>query len=169
MQLLSGVDQFRASFEEIKDFSIFLDAVTVTGTLRYKKPNYLERQVESPHRELAIIEDDVIRIERDRGGENDANMEMQHSIDIHPAVRTLVESIRATFAGDIGVLERYYQLEFEGSKSDWKLTLLPLQASVKEFVRQVVITGSGREVRKIITTETDDSESEITILETTFD
>ena len=168
MQLLSEVNQFQASFEEIKDFSIFTDAVTVTGSLRYSKPNYLERQVESPHRELTIIEDDIIRVQRERTGENDEAREMRHSIDIHPAVRTLIESIRATFAGDLVVLEKYYQLEFDGNKNDWQLTLQPLQESVREFVIEVVIIGSGQEINKIITIETDESESEITILETTF-
>ncbi len=168
MQTMSEIDSFKANFEEIKDFAFFTDAVKVTGSLSYKKPGYLKREVVSPHREVTIIEDDIIHIERERNGDNDESRKQQLSIDVHPAVRTLIESIRATFAGDLDVLQKYYQLAFTGDKNTWHLVLQPLQQKVIEHVRQVEIFGSGREVNKIITIEADDSESEITIVDIVF-
>ena len=168
MQKLSEVKTLKAEFEEVKDFAIFSDAVTVKGWLNYIKPNYLERQIETPHRELTVIEDDVIKIEREAGAESEITKEQQLSIDVHPAVRTLIESIRATFAGDLMVLKKYYSLIFSGNQSDWLLTLQPLEEDVKEFVRRVEISGSDKSVKKIKTIEADDSESEITIIKSTF-
>ena len=168
MQTMSQIDSFKAKFEEVKDFAFFTDAVKVSGYLSYKKPGYLKREVESPHREVTLIEDDIIHIERERKGDNDENLKQQVSVDVHPAVRTLIESIRATFAGDLEVLEKYYQLAFEGSETAWHLVLHPLQEKVIEHVRQVEIFGTGREVNKIITIEADDSESEITIVDIVF-
>ena len=168
MQTMSQIDSFKANFEEVKDFAFFTDAIKVSGSLNYKKPGYLKREVVSPHREVTLIEDDIIHIERERTGDNDTSQKQQLSIDIHPAVRTLIESIRATFAGDIEVLEKYYQLVFAGDKSSWHLVLYPLQEKVIKHVRQVEIFGAGREVNKIITIEADDSESEITIVDIVF-
>ncbi len=169
MQTMGEINSFTAGFEEIKDFAFFTDAVKVTGSLSYTKPSYLKREVTSPHQEVTIIEDDIIRIERERTGDNDNTQKQQLSIDVHPAVRTLIESIRATFAGDIEVLQKYYQLTFDGDENAWHLVLDPQQDQVAEYVRQVEIFGSGREVNKIITIEADDSESEITIVDIVFD
>jgi len=168
MQTMSEIDSFKASFEEVKDFAFFTDAIKVSGSLSYKKPGYLKREVQSPHREVTLIEDDIIRIERERNGDNDESHKQQLSIDVHPAVRTLIESIRATFAGDLEVLEKYYRLAFAGDENAWHLVLHPLQEKVIEHVRQVEIFGAGREVNKIITIEADDSESEITIVDIVF-
>ena len=169
MQSLSEINSLKAEFEEVKDFSIFSDAIVVKGLLNYVKPNYLERRIQTPHTELTVIEDDVIRIERETGGDSEQTQEQQLSLDVHPAVRTLIESIRATFAGDLTVLEKYYQLAFAGTRDNWILTLEPLQENVKEFVTSVVISGSDKLVKKIKTIEADQSESEITILNSTLD
>ena len=168
MQTMAQINSFKAGFEEIKDFAFFTDAVKVSGSLSYTKPSYLKREVTSPHQEVTIIKDDIISIERERTGENDNTQNQQLSIDVHPAVRTLIESIRATFAGDLKVLQKYYQLTFGGNENAWQLVLHPLQDQVAEYVRQVEIFGSGREVNKIITIEADDSESEITIVDIVF-
>ncbi len=169
MQTMAQIDSFKANFEEIKDFAFFTDAVKVNGLLSYTKPSYLKREVHSPYREVTIIEDDIIHIERERTGDNDNSQQQRLSIDIHPAVRTLIESIRATFAGDLKVLEKYYKLALAGDESAWHLILHPQQDQVIEYVRQVEIFGAGREVNKIITIEADDSESEITIVDIVFD
>ena len=169
MQTLSEVNSLKAEFEEVKTLSIFSSDVTVKGWLNYIKPNYIERQIVSPHNELTIIEDDEIRIEHEAGKENDNVREQRLSIDVHPAVRTLIESIRATFAGDLKVLKSYYTLIFSGSREDWLLTLEPIGEQVKEHVRQVKISGSDKQVKKILTIEADDSESEITIVSAVFD
>ena len=169
MQTLSEVNSLKAEFEEVKTLSIFSSDVTVKGWLIYTKPNYIERQIVAPHNELTIIEDDEIRIEHEAGKENDNIREQRLSIDVHPAVRTLIESIRATFAGDLNVLERYYTLHFSGSKDNWLLMLEPIDEKVKEHIRQVKISGSDKQVKKILTIEPDESESEITIVSAVFD
>lgn len=168
MLTLSEVNSLRAEFVEVKTLSIFSSDVKVKGWLNYSRPNYIERQIVSPHRELTIIEDDEIRIEHEAGKEND-NVRLQKlSVDVHPAVRTLIESIRATFAGDLEQLKSYFTMAFSGSRDSWLLTLEPIGESVKEHVRQVKISGSDRQVKKILTIETDDSESEITIVNSIF-
>ena len=168
MQLLSEVSSLKAEFEEVKTLSIFSSDVTVKGWLNYTRPNYIERQIVSPHRELTIIEDDEITIEHEAGKEDNNAREQKLSIDVHPAVRTLIESIRATFAGDLDVLKSYYTLIFSGTRQDWLLTLEPINEDVKEHVRQVKISGSDKNVKKILTIESDESESEITIVNSTF-
>ena len=168
MQALSEVNSLKAEFEEVKTLSIFSSDVTVKGWLNYTRPNYIERQIVSPHRELTIIEDDQIRIAHEAGKEDNNAREQTLSIDVHPAVRTLIESIRATFAGDVAVLKNYYNLMFSGTRENWLLTLEPITEKVKEHVRQVKISGSDRNVTKILTIESDESESEITIVNAVF-
>ena len=168
MQTLSEVNSLKAEFEEVKTLSIFSSDITVKGWLNYTRPNYIERQIISPHHELTIIEDDEIRIEHEAGKEDNNAREQTLSIDVHPAVRTLIESIRATFAGDLEVLKSYYTLIFSGTRESWLLTLEPIGEEVKEHVRQVKISGSDKHVKKILTIESDDSESEITIVKSTF-
>ncbi len=77
----------------------------MSGMLRYKAPGTLEKHVLSPFDELIIIDNNQITIERQEGDS------VQRIIHVIPAaVRALVDSIRATLAGDHIRLQQHYDV-----------------------------------------------------------
>jgi hypothetical protein len=81
----------------------------------------------------------------------------------YPAVRALVESIRATLAGDRARLERFYALRLEGGEGDWHLRLTPRDAATREFVTEIRIGGSGNRVTSVEVQEASGDRSLMTI------
>ncbi|HEY5929541.1 MAG TPA: LolA-related protein, partial [Burkholderiales bacterium] len=61
----------------------------------------------------------------------------------YPVLRAFVESIRATLAGDVATLERYYKIELEGNPGRWQLFLAPRERSMAQVISQIRIGGAG--------------------------
>jgi hypothetical protein len=65
------------------------------------------------------------------------------SVTDDPRIGGLVEGIRATLAGDLPTLERFYAVRLTGTAANWQLFLLPKDAGLAHFVKWIVIQGSG--------------------------
>ena len=75
------------------------------------------------------------------------------SVSGAPGLAALVESIRATRAGDLAALQRHYALQIEGSREQWTLTLKPLDPQVAAYVSQLTLTGSETRIARIVVEE----------------
>jgi hypothetical protein len=86
-------------------------------------------------------------------------------MDMHafPQIEPLVESMRATLAGDRAALERLFHLEFSGNAARWTLTLVPLDSTVKQLVAQVKIDGVHDQLIKVEIRQTDGDRSLMTL------
>jgi len=51
---------------------------------------------------------------------------MSSQLRAYPEVAGMIESLRATLAGDRQALERVYRLSLAGTSDDWTLELTPL-------------------------------------------
>ena len=76
-----------------------------------------------------------------------------------PRIGGLVEGIRATLAGDLPALERYYTLSLGGSAADWQLRLQPRNPALQHFVQSIVICGQQDRIGSIDTLSRDGSDS----------
>jgi hypothetical protein len=158
MMLLAGVKQVESTFVEKKQSGFLKHDLILSGTLRFTAPNTLEKHVLSPFEEIITIDHNQVTIERQEG---DSVQRLVHMIP--PAVRTIIDSIRATLAGDQTRLERHYQIEVSGNGQSWSLQLLPKESELKKYLRLITIDGMAEKIIRIVTEEVDGDRSVIEI------
>lgn len=156
--LLAGVKQVESTFVEKKQSGFLKDDLVLSGTLRFTAPNTLEKHVLSPFDEMITIDHDRITIERQEGDSIERLVQT-----IPPAVRTIIDSVRATLAGDQTRLERHYEIEVSGHHQSWSLQLLPKEPELKKYLRVITIDGMAEKIIRIVTEEVDGDRSVIEI------
>lgn len=145
-----------ANFVETKHSSYLDREVVLRGWLSYTPPDRLEKHIVEPYRERIVIDGDDLEIES-----LDRDTRRRLSLDAHPQIRMVIESFRAALAGELSVLDRYYDVRLFGSSARWELRLLPTDREVKKVIRQVTVSGSNGEIHLIETVEVDGDGSRI--------
>jgi outer membrane lipoprotein-sorting protein len=131
-----------ATFTETKYISILDQPVESSGELLFLPPARLEKRTLKPKVETLVLDGDVLTVERQT---------QRHVLQLkdYPEVAGMIESIRATLAGDRQALERVYRLGLEGSRDRWTLVLTPLDARVASVISRIRIDGARDEVRRV--------------------
>jgi hypothetical protein len=158
MGKLSAVKESRASFREEKSLAALATPLVSEGTLRYVAPAHLEKHTTAPTREDLVVDGDKLTIRKPS-----ENLDRTLRLEQQPQIRALVESIRSTLAGDLQTLRRYYSVGLDGSPERWRLTLVPLDAGTREFLKFVRIDGSGHDLVSVETVEPNGDTSHMTI------
>ena len=135
MQKLSEVRVSDGKFTERKFFSILDEPLILKGRVRYRAPDYVRKEYDDPDSESYEVRGDNLTIEYPDGRRRDL------SIDEHPVLRAFVESYRGTLAGDLEILNRYFELELGGHTDAWQLRLTPRNRELAEYLRAVVLRG----------------------------
>ena len=146
----------RTTFVERKYLSLLDKPLESRGELAFTPPDKLEKRTTSPKPERVVV--DSKRITLERGGKT-------YSMGLHdnPGVAVLVESIRATLAGDLATLTRTYSAGLEGDDAKWKLVLRPLDPSISTLVQRVEISGRAAEVGVVEIFQADGDRSVMTL------
>ena len=160
MQDLAQVKSARARFVERKFLRILNDPLELRGTLSYSAPGHLEKHTLTPKRESLVLDQDRLTLE-DEVRKQRRTLALQE----YPVIWALVESIRATLAGDLQSLNRFYQVRLEGDPRDWRLILTPRDSKMKAMVTDIRMSGTGRSVRVIEVHEAGGDRSEMTIIQ----
>jgi hypothetical protein len=128
------------------------------GELTYDAPDRLEKRTVEPRSETLTLAGDVLTMVR--GGHT-------RTFDLkgYPALVPLIESIRATLAGDLPTLQRIFTVDFAGTAARWRLTLTPRDAQVAKSVSQVRIDGANSTLTTVEIMETDGDRSLMTLRE----
>ncbi len=84
--------------------------VESSGTLIFRAPNYLESARVEPQRETVRIEGDTVTYEI-RGGAT-CSQKRTFALADAPSLAALIESLRATLAGDLPTLRRHYDVSW---------------------------------------------------------
>ena len=142
MSLLAKNPPGHATYNEIKHLALLDAPVESSGELRFVPPRYLERRTTAPGREVLIADGDSLVLER--GGRR-----MTLSMRDQPEIAVLVESIRATLAGDRGTLETLHALSVAGGIEGWTLTLLPRVSAAARFVTRIDVSGKQARIHRI--------------------
>ena len=71
------------------------------------------------------------------------------SLSRNPGVAALVESIRATRAGDLAELSRHYDVSVSGTRPQWQIGLRPRAPELTQYVESVTIAGRGARIVRI--------------------
>lgn len=161
-RLMTAMQQVKAAnalFVERRYLSMLSRPIETSGRLSYFAPDKLRKQTLSPTAGLLIVDGGKLTIEEGPGG-NSRTL----SLEEYPQLGALVEAIRATLAGDLPSLRRYFDVSLTGVPADWQLRLEPQSSRLRDFIRSIRIGGSEQEIRSVETTEGDGDHSEMSVV-----
>ena len=139
----------QARFTERKFSALLKAPVESSGTLVFRAPDVLEKRTVEPQRESVRIEGNVVTYEgAPLGG---SVQKRTFTLSDAPLLAALIESLRATLAGDLPALRRHYDVSWSALQSPkgWQLTLAPREQALREAVAKVVMRGAGSEVSTV--------------------
>lgn len=162
-QLMASLGQVRAAsgqFTERKTMHMLTQPLISQGRLAYVAPGHIEKTTLSPVPERLVMDGDRVTIAS--GPNNDTQT---FSVTDYPQIGGLVEGIRATLAGDLPALDRFYTLRLSGTPAAWDLQLVPKDNDLARFVKWIDFRGNGNRIQTIDTENSDGEHSEMTIVE----
>jgi hypothetical protein len=139
MSDMAAVGERHATFVETKEMALLNGPVVRRGVLDYVRPDRLTMRVDAPYFERVEIVGGDVTLER-RSGVTRVALAAQ------PQLAAWIDSLRATLAGDRATLERHFEVRVDGSPAEWRLTLVPRDATMRAIIERVDITGRDAEV-----------------------
>lgn len=164
MRVLGQVKSASGRFTERKTLHMLNAPLVSSGTLSYVAPDRMQKVTLSPTPERFLLDGDQVTMVS--GPDRQTHT---FSVTDYPQIGGLVEGIRATLAGDLPTLDRYYNLHLAGDAANWQLQLEPKDTDLTRFVKSIRITGSEDHIRAIDTEESDGDRSEMSIVEDVHD
>jgi outer membrane lipoprotein-sorting protein len=164
MHTLAQVKSASAQFTERQTLHVLNAPLVTSGMLAYVAPDLMQKITLSPIPEQFVLDRNQVTI----GGGPD-HQTHTFSLADYPRIGGLVEGIRATLAGDLPTLERFYALQLTGDAADWQLLLRPKGTDLTRFIKWIRIRGSADRIDAIATESTDGDHSEMSIVEDVSD
>ncbi|MFI4914671.1 MAG: LolA-related protein [Steroidobacterales bacterium] len=144
------------AFIETKYLAILDRPVQSAGELFYDAPDRLEKRTTTPRRESLLLEHGTLRMSVGR-------RERRLALQDYPQIAPLIDSMRATLAGDRAALERNFTVEFTGTLEHWRLLLAPRDATLRQVVREIRIDGEQDRLASIEIAQPDGDHSVMTL------
>jgi hypothetical protein len=139
---LAQVQMSQARYSEVRRVAVLQKPLRLSGTLFYERPSRIEKRQTLPFKEVMSVDGDWLTVEREGKTRRVALLSA-------PLVGALVESLRATLAGDGRELERLYSVRVEGTRQRWTLALTPKEVEVAGVVKSIGIAGSGSRIVRL--------------------
>jgi len=156
MSLLAQRKHGHVSFVEEHFLAVLDRPVESSGELVYEAPDRLEKRTLKPKPETLVLEHGVITAHRGRHT-------YVLNLSDYPQIVPLIDSIRATLAGDRASLERIFKVQLDGSLARWKLLLTPSDATVARSVKEIRIEGTRDAIHSVEIQQADGDRSLLTI------
>ena len=156
MTLLAQRQHGHVSFVEEHFLAVLDRPVESSGELLYDAPDRLEKRTLKPKPETVILEHGVITAHR-------GHRTYVLNLSDYPQIVPLIDSIRATLAGDRASLEHFFKVTLDGSLEHWTLLLLPSDPSVGKSVKQIRIEGAQDAIHTVEIQQADGDRSLLTI------
>jgi hypothetical protein len=144
MRSLAQVRAASASFTETTTMAVLKTPLLSSGKLRYVAPDYLRKTIQAPAPQDFILRKDAVSLTTE-------GRTQQFNLSQAPPLAGLVEGVRATLAGDLPTLRRYYAIQLSGAAGAWQLLLRPSDPDVRHILSWLSIRGSGDRVTDIDT------------------
>lgn len=158
MQLLAQRRHGEASFVEQHFMRLLSRPVESLGELSFDAPDRLEKRTLEPRPEDLTVEGDTLTMTRH-------GRTRVISLASYPQIRPMIESLRATLAGDRAALERLFEVGFSGDPQRWSLLLVPREERIGARVAEVRIDGSRDRVLHVEIRETNGDRTRLTLRE----
>lgn len=144
MHDLGEVKTSKGRFIERKYVGILTAPLEFSGTLLYVAPDRLEKHTLKPRSESLLLERDQLIIES-----KDPDRRRTLKLSNYPVVQVFVESVRSTLAGDLALLNRFYEVALQGDERSWRLLLKPNDPKMQEVMSEIRIGGHGNWINAI--------------------
>ena len=142
MAQLAQVQATQARYSEVRRVAVLQKPLQLSGTLLYERPALIEKRQILPFSEVIRVDGNWLTVEREGKTRRIALLN-------EPLVAALVESLRATLAGDGAELERLYSVRVGGTRQRWTLALTPREIEVAGVVKSIGIAGSGSRIARL--------------------
>jgi hypothetical protein len=156
MSLLAQRKHGHVRFVEEHFLAVLDRPVESSGELLYDAPDRLEKRTLKPKPESLVLEHGVITAHRGRHT-------YVLNLSDYPQIVPLIDSIRATLAGDRAALERIFKVRLDGTLEQWKLVLVPSDATVARSVKEILIEGTRDAIHSVEIQQADGDRSLLTI------
>ena len=160
--LFAAQGERRKAFVERRHSVLFRSPPEARGTLYFKPPALLEREVVSPRKEKIRIDAENVTLRTE--GADGKMTERKASLTTIPQLANLVLTIRATLAGDLATLRKSYLVVMKQPLPHWRIELTPI-APIDEpssaGIKQISMEGDGGEVDRIEFTEATGDRTEL--------
>lgn len=144
MQVMAQIKSSRHTFTERKYLAMLTVPLDSSGVLSYQAPGRLEKHTLKPQDERMVLDQNILVVES-----RTRHVKRTMMANQYPAIGALVESIRATLAGDLDSLLHHYQASVAGNAANWRLQLIPNDPAARKLVRVVKMEGRGSSIRVI--------------------
>ena len=142
MQALAAAPASQVSFTEKKFSSLLSAPVVSTGKLVYRRPDTVEKNIETPRKESYRFTGDELMMTRD-------GKERRIPLSRQPLLAAFAASLRGVLAGDIVLLRKHYELSLQGDELSWRLDMTPIDEQTLRYVRRVTVSGRAGRVGQI--------------------
>jgi hypothetical protein len=156
MALLSQRRHGEADFREQKYLSMLTQPLESTGVLIYDAPDHLEQRTTLPHPQSVVLEHGIVTMQ---AGKRRRVLRLAD----YPQLAPLIDSIRATLAGDRAALENSFTLSFSGTLDHWQLRLQPRDARLAATLSRIDMRGERDAVREVQVLQSDGDRSVMSI------
>ena len=156
MQLLAQRRHGRVSFTEVQHLAVLDQPLRSSGELLYDAPDRLEKRTLQPKPENLVLDHGTLIMQR-------GTHRRVLSLSDTPQAVPLVESVRATLAGDRKALEQYFALHLSGSLESWTLELIPRDATLRRSIEHIRIGGEHDAIRTVEIIQRDGDSSLLSI------
>ena len=157
MALLAQRRHGEAEFSEKKYLSMLKQPLESSGVLIYDAPDHLEQRTLQPRAQSVVLDHGVVTMQIGR----------RHRVlrlADYPQLAPLIDSIRATLAGDRAALERVFELSFSGTLEHWQLRLEPHDAQLAATLKRIDMRGERDAVREVQLQQSDGDHSVMSIM-----
>jgi hypothetical protein len=127
MHALAARQSGHVTFTEVQHLAVLDRPLESSGELLYEAPDRLEKRIVKPRPETLVLAHGILSATR---GQHTRTAELA----AWPQLAPLLESIRATLAGDRTTLERIFSVELKGDAARWTLELTPRDPEAAQAV-----------------------------------
>ena len=156
MALLAQRRHGEADFREQKYLSMLTQPLESAGVLIYDAPDHLEQRTTLPHPQSVVLEHGVATMQIGK------RRRVLRLAD-YPQLAPLIDSIRATLAGDRAALESSFELGFSGTLDHWQLRLQPRDPRLAATLTRIDMRGDRDAVREVQVLQSDGDRSVMSI------
>ncbi|MDE2240741.1 MAG: outer membrane lipoprotein carrier protein LolA, partial [Rhodospirillales bacterium] len=142
MAQLAQVRSASASFTQTKTMAMLTTPLQSRGTLSYEAPDYVRKTTLAPERQDFVLQDGKVTLTMN-------GQTKRFTLSQAPQLAGLVEGVRATLAGDLPELQRYYGVSLSGGQTHWQILLRPHDASLAKMLAWMSVTGTGNRITEI--------------------
>jgi hypothetical protein len=142
---LSQPAPMRTSFVEVRSSRLLKNPLRLYGEYRRPDADTLVREVRAPYAETTTIRGDQATIAR--AGKSPRTFSMSRA----PQLAGMQASFGALLSGDQRAIARDFNLSTSGTRGQWRMQMVPKQAGLKQYVRDITLYGRGSELRCIET------------------